>query len=58
MNNSELQIAGSARSIPLSDLLASIDSLSASDRVALLKHLLNEQSISTVLGSPSSDFVL
>jgi hypothetical protein len=26
--------------------------------VALLKHLLNEQSISMVLGSPSSHFVL
>jgi hypothetical protein len=58
MNNPQLQIAGSAQSIPLSDLLSTINSLSTSDCVALLKHLLNKHSISTVLGSPFSDFVL
>jgi heme oxygenase len=56
--NKELQIAGTARPIPLTDLLASIDSLPASDRVALLNHLQTQQNFSTVLEHQLSDFGL
>jgi hypothetical protein len=58
MNKTELQIAVTNRTIPLTDLIARVDSLSTDDRVALLKHLLKEQSISAVFGYQSSDLAV